>query len=372
MAEDPSLGRRIAMLPSGMGLPRIYVAPPILKRSRRGGAAAAAAEAAAEKPKQARPASAPIDVDAFGITRYASLSAELEVFPNEAERIRAKFGLDSITTHYELCVQFQSYIASDADRKHEYRRQYAISLERARKLAQTTTVADRAAATATDHHDVSPGLPSFLAMEGDGPRRLEIGTYYNMPPESPVTTIPTASPSPPAPLGPSARTVSQATRPMDVGTLLLGPALPFSPATSPDAVWHSIENVEATQRPAPKKPTSGATLELTFPIGPALPFASKGGTVQLPAMPMPATPPPASSPSAPQLTLPQYASLVVDLSLQPDRRAETLLRYRLTEADAAALDAAHQQRFAADPHTRAAFDQATATYRAWLPANRRG
>jgi hypothetical protein len=77
-----------------------------------------------------------------------------------------------------------------------------------------------------------------------------------------------------------------------------------------------------------------------------------------------------SKAAAPQLSLQQFASLTVDLSMDPARRAETLARYRITEDQKAEIDAVWGSRFHADPSARAAYDQAVASYRAWLAQRR--
>ncbi len=78
-----------------------------------------------------------------------------------------------------------------------------------------------------------------------------------------------------------------------------------------------------------------------------------------------------ASPAVPDLSLAQYASLAVDLSSRPEARAETLARYRLSEAQKAELDARWSLRLGGDPATRASFEQAMAQYRAWLAGQRR-
>lgn len=80
---------------------------------------------------------------------------------------------------------------------------------------------------------------------------------------------------------------------------------------------------------------------------------------------------PASAAAASRFTLEQYASLIVDLSRDPARRAETLTRYGLTEAQRAALDDVWRARFAAEPAVRPAFDRACAVYRAMLASGAR-
>lgn len=87
--------------------------------------------------------------------------------------------------------------------------------------------------------------------------------------------------------------------------------------------------------------------------------------------PAPIAPSPAAEARPGGFTVEQYASLCVEVQLYPARRAETLARYRITEGQKAEIDAAWGSRFQADPSARATYDQAVATYRAWLAAQRR-
>jgi hypothetical protein len=68
----------------------------------------------------------------------------------------------------------------------------------------------------------------------------------------------------------------------------------------------------------------------------------------------------------PTLSIEQYASLTVDLDVDPGHRTEILARYRVPEAQLAALDAAWSARFAADASASVSFRRAAATYRKWL------
>lgn len=70
------------------------------------------------------------------------------------------------------------------------------------------------------------------------------------------------------------------------------------------------------------------------------------------------------------LTIEQYASLTIDLLLDPDRTQEILRRYHLTLAQRALLDASWKARFAVNAAARTGFDAACAAYRAWKLQNR--
>jgi len=103
-----------------------------------------------------------------------------------------------------------------------------------------------------------------------------------------------------------------------------------------------------------------------LPAGPALPFAGAKGPP--PAPPPPAPPPPlAGKPplDLPSFSVEQYASLCVELELDPARAAETLQRYRLTQEQRTALDAAWRERMAQAADLYASWSQAVTRYKAW-------
>jgi hypothetical protein len=82
----------------------------------------------------------------------------------------------------------------------------------------------------------------------------------------------------------------------------------------------------------------------------------------------PAEPGSASYPAG--LSLEQYASLCVELAVEPAKAAETLLRYRLDAEQKRALDDHWQRRIHAEPGARARFDQAYTAYQQWYVASR--
>jgi hypothetical protein len=91
--------------------------------------------------------------------------------------------------------------------------------------------------------------------------------------------------------------------------------------------------------------------------------AMAGGTVGI------STDDPAHSappPGCPDLTLPQYASLRVELHQRPADTAAILARYGVSADARAALDAHWRARFEADPLRRMEFARAYAAYLAWL------
>lgn len=308
--DDPSLAERITSLPTHGDVPPVQVEPPVLKRSRQGGAAAAEKERPRAPAKSA--GAAPLDVEAFGLERYAQVRAE--------------------------------------------------------RLASLTTAADRAASNVSEGS--APVLPTFLARQR-GAQRPEIGKDYLSAPEA-AGPPPPASPPPPAP--PPLPVVA----PKPAGTMNVGEIvrqvkpLPFGQAPDPTpsaALARAVAHADAAQGPAPEKAQSGGTLNVDSveALGPALPFAEKAGA---PA-PKPAAAEPEAEARPPALELKRYVSLTVELSADPARRAETLSRYRLTEAGKTALDKVYKARFAADPAARAEFENAMLTYRAWLASQSR-
>ena len=100
-----------------------------------------------------------------------------------------------------------------------------------------------------------------------------------------------------------------------------------------------------------------------LPASPALPFAGAKGPPPAPPPPPPIVGKPASD--LPSLSVEQYASLCVELELEPERTAETLQRYRLTPELRASLDAAWRERLAQGSGLYAAWSQAVTRYKTW-------
>jgi hypothetical protein len=126
------------------------------------------------------------------------------------------------------------------------------------------------------------------------------------------------------------------------------PALPF------DASAHSPLRVPSVARPARSASDLGGTLDATVaPPGPPLPFGAA---------------PDPSSPSG--LSLEQYASLCVEVAVEPAQAGDVLLRYGLTSELQRALDGHWQRRIAAEPTVWMAFNRAYAAYKTWFVASR--
>lgn len=141
------------------------------------------------------------------------------------------------------------------------------------------------------------------------------------------------------------------------GTLPLGaalplPELPFQQASAAEALSSALSHARAVQGPeAPPRAAVGGTVGVSTvaPMAASLPFA---------APPLP--------PGCPELTLPQYASLRVELQVHPEQEPAILARYGTAPAARAALDAHWRRRFEADPLSRMEFARAYAAYLGWL------
>jgi hypothetical protein len=98
-----------------------------------------------------------------------------------------------------------------------------------------------------------------------------------------------------------------------------------------------------------------------LPATPALPFAAAKGPPPAPPPPLAVKPPP----DLPSFSVEQYASLCVELELDPAHTLETLQRYRLTQEQRTALDAAWRERMAHASDLYAAWSQAITRYKTW-------
>lgn len=147
-----------------------------------------------------------------------------------------------------------------------------------------------------------------------------------------------------------------------------GPALPFQPPEVKPAGPATADLVPPGMR---HFGSVGQThLAAPAPDRPATPFEAPAPR---PAPPAKEPPAPASKPqpAPPLISLEQYASLRVEVALEPAKVREILARYRVTNEQRAALDAYWQGRIAGEPELRAAYDGACSTYRQWLIEQRR-
>jgi hypothetical protein len=192
----------------------------------------------------------------------------------------------------------------------------------------------------------SAGGPSLWARHSS-----ERGRGVELPP-SYVAMAP-AAPAAPEPVSPAlpalvARPASHLVSTMPLGMESPVAAMPFkaAPAAPAQAFQQAVAHAQAVQGPAEARPALGATVAV-------------GAEVAAPALP----------PGVPDLTLPQYASLRVEIATTPDRVPQILSRYGVRPEGRDALEAHWRARFQADPLLRMMFARAYASYTAWLKAN---
>jgi hypothetical protein len=147
------------------------------------------------------------------------------------------------------------------------------------------------------------------------------------------------------------------------------PALPFDPTARPTIPAHSDfgDNPTPHANLVPEgmrgfTDVHGTQVASTTPKRPALPFEPSRSAAPAPL--------PSDVGETHALSLEQYASLCVDLSVDPAKRQEVLDRYRMSEDQQRRVNAHWQARIAADSRVQLALDQACATYRAWLRSAR--
>ena len=157
-----------------------------------------------------------------------------------------------------------------------------------------------------------------------------------------------------------------------------GPALPFVRAAGEVPPAAAIPQPSSRQAVVPEgmrhfTSLTGTAMAPEAPAGPSLPFT--GGAPGKPptfnAPPPALHAPPAVRPAdLPELSIEQYASLNAELEMHPQRTHEILSRYRMNEAQRSRFDAFWQSRLAS-PDARRAYEQAHATYKAWLAQSAR-
>jgi hypothetical protein len=320
-------------------------------------------------------ASAP-EQDPIDLSRLAEVMAHLRQFPTDDRAdVLARLGLDEPA--WEAALTRWS-AARDAELERgatEITRRFGAAFARARKRLEATRPALESLGRLPD----PPVAPS--------PAPSAPPHAPSAPPPAPVAV------TPPAMVSPASRLSST----LPLGAELPVAALPFAPG--PGAFEAAVARLrrphpnpspgtgserrgaESGEEPgipgappaavqAPRREPSilGGTVAVSSAApSPALPFrVEQGATVGLPAG---ASAEPAVPPGVPDLTLPQYASLRVELHLSPDRAEAILARYGVTGEARAPLDAHWRARFEADPLLRMMFARAYATYTAWLRSN---
>jgi hypothetical protein len=195
-----------------------------------------------------------------------------------------------------------------------------------------------------------PAPPPPPAEPAPAPPEVQRSSAQRVPPPELRPDLPSflaatpAAPPPPAP--------AQLAGTLPLGASLPLPELPFQQGTPAQALASALSHARAEQGPSePPRAAMGETVGVST-VGPAaasLPFT---------APPLPA--------GCPELTLPQYASLRVELQLSPEQETAILGRYRATPGARSALDAHWRRRFEADPLSRMEFARAYAAYLGWL------
>lgn len=358
---DPDLDSRIATLRKGklpkLGALRIGATPLVSSKG--------ATSRPAPKGDAAQAGGAPIefgDIDGLGLDRLAALGAEMQREPGDAEAVRARFGLDR-AQHEAILQGLERAFAADASLERDYQRLLAhhahrlASAAKAGEARRSASVAPRAEPVPAAIDATPPAVSAPVASP-------------------PVASPPDASPpaaSPPAASPPDAAELARqlGARLKNQGLSLRGtalapdnepraPVMPFVAASEPPAA------AIPSPQPAEKRKESvrsGTSLAVDVPRT-TLPFAQ-------PPSPSPSPPVRAAAGDPPlALTVEQHASLCVELTGAPSRRAELLARYRISEAEKAAMDAALEQRFAGDAAARGEWQRAYDTYRAWYLGQR--
>ena len=372
MAGDAALQERAAEL-AGKGagpLPAIHAEPVVLKPfpwSRPRVTAPAA---------DARPADGG-DPGGLTLDRHAALVAELREPSAERARVLARHGLTAAAFEV-LDAQWKQRLDGDPALERDHRR--LVEHQRAR-LHGAAGGPSAAAPAAAPLPAPLPAPPPAAAYDLAG-----TGIAWSVP-RGPA--LPFAEGAPLADIASPAAGEREAPRPHPGlgGTALAldvprGPALPFVGAVDPER-----------GRPASSPPSTLArtSLHVDAPRGEVLPFSAdapstladapasrpastdlSGGTalaVDVPRGPaVPFLPRAKPKPGPPRLTLEQHASLTVELAAAPERLVEALRRYGLTPVQKRDADLHYQERFAADPVLREAWELACRTYREWLLA----
>jgi len=338
--------------------------------------------------------------DSIDLARYAEVTAYLRQFPAEQkDEVIARLGLRRRVWEAESAKWTSARDAELASGKDDIAARFGSVFTRTRQRLATQRPPLESLGPLPGPDDLEPEAEPALAAVKNAP----------LPPEEIAYTPPVVHLMPaldvPASNGPSlwSRHASFAGRePVHAITPL--PPVRFAPEPSPAPV--------AEWSPAPLPPQlppqpilvkrSGRDLGSTLPVGagtpmsPTLPFQAASSTpaqvyeravahaqiVQGPAesvrepqnlgstvslgndLPTPPLPP-----GVPDLTLPQYASLRVELHANPGSSAQILATYRVSAEGRPALDAYWRARFEADPLQRMMFARAYASYNLWLKQN---
>lgn len=194
-------------------------------------------------------------------------------------------------------------------------------------------------------------------------------------PKASVAAVATGGAAPAPPVAAPPPTV-----PIPVVRMAAEEPLPFVERAPAAALESALAHAQAVQGPKVTKPVGpGETAPMNERLAALarqhLPFGSPAAGAP-PRMEAAAAPEPAESADAlgpPESRLPlsmeQHASLTVELAAYPDRSAAILQRYGMRPEQWSSVNAGWLARIEDDPHLRAAWEQASAQYRAWLIKN---
>lgn len=260
--------------------------------------------------------------DAFGLERYAALTAELGAAKKgEARAVLAKQALDE-AGFAEMTARWERRFNSDPTLKQDFTR--LVRYYEAKAKAASAKKVD------------APSPP--LAMPVVPPRSSLAGTAMAL----------------------------------DVPR---GPALPFVAGEAPDEIALPEAEVielgeDGEEKPSPlpvvKAPNklAGTSLAVDVPRGPALPFAARE---QVKDKSKEASAPPEGEWRAEAaLTLEQHVSMTVEIALAPEKAMDVVARYGLTAEGKRAVDGYWRARVEGDAAVREAWQRAYQVYWEWV------
>lgn len=369
LEADPSLKKKAASLAKDSRpaeLPPITAEPSVLRPS-------AAARAAKSEPALA---DAGRDGDFRGISldQFASLTAELEAFPDDHERIYGLYGLTDAAARAACERAWRTRLANDPNLHRDwksltahYRRQRRAAPPRALPGVEPP----RPPPILVFSQPIQPDIIEPIKLAPEPPRPSKAADHKNPPktadmpvflePTAPVLPFVARAPKSTRKSGKGAPESKKAPKSMRAPKSGRGPASSRAPESR--KAPKSTKSPRSVRAPgsirAPASESAPATLPSPGkPRGPVLPFAQKS---------TPKSPAAEQSPSI-QLTLEQHASLWVELTLRPDQEPAILARYHLKPDQKDPIDRHWRARIAKDPALRDAWNRAFSQYRDWVLA----
>jgi hypothetical protein len=287
---------------------------------------------------------------AIDLTRFAEVMAHLRRFPAAAPgEVLARLGIEESGWEAAMAAWSRAREEELARGATELTRRFGVAFGRACKR-----------------------------LEAERPTLAQLGPLVGSTDPAPIATAVAGADADAAPV---VAADVMAAAPSLSGTMALGAQLPLSrlpfvagrvlPAQAFEA---AVEHARVVQGPDRRAARPGATVGLsdagpppappmTLGLGVGLRRASLEETAGLPAG---VAGPPPVPPGIPDLTLPQYASLRVELHAGREPEAVILGRYAVRPEARAQLDGYWRARFEADPLLRMMFAKAYATYVSWL------